>query len=69
MSITKSEWMDWKNDQITRAFFEAARDRVEDAKDVLSVSAGVDPDSDNYYRGFIAAYREMMDFKVEDADE
>jgi len=69
LSITKSEWNDWKQDNITRAFFQATMERIEDTKEILSTSAGLDQMSDNFYRGFLAAYREMLDFKVDDIDE
>lgn len=65
-TITKSEWQDWKQNNVTRAFLAAVDMRVEDAKDILSVSAGQEPDQDNYFRGFIAAYREMLEFRVDD---
>lgn len=64
--ITKSEWNDWKQNQVTRAFFAAADMRIEDAKEILAVTAGMDVEENNWYRGFIAAYREMFDFRVED---
>lgn len=67
--ISKSEWSDWKASVVTRAFFAAAEERVEDAKDVLADSAGQDSDLDNFYRGFIRAYREMQDFRIEDLEE
>lgn len=67
--VTKEEWLAWKNDHVTRAFYEAVQDRIEDSKDLLSYSAGVDQAQDNYWRGFIAAYREMLDFKVEEINE
>jgi len=65
-TITKSEWQDWKQNNVTRSFLAAVDMRVEDAKDILSVSAGQEPDQDNYFRGFIAAYREMLEFRVDD---
>ena len=64
--ITKSEWNDWKQDKVTRAFFAAADMRIDDAKDILSVTAGMDVEENNWYRGFIGAYREMFEFKVDD---
>ena len=67
--ITKQEWLDWRTNPVTKAFFFAARIRIEDAKDILAQSAGLDPISDNFYRGFIQAYAEMQEFKVEDLDE
>jgi len=67
--VTKDEWIQWKSSPITKAFFEAAAYRIQDAKDILGMSAGFDSTSDNFYRGFIAAYVEMHDFKVEDIVE
>lgn len=66
MKITKGEWNQWHENIVTQAFFEAAGIRVEDAKDVLAVSAGLEPEQDNFWRGFISAYNEMKEFKVED---
>ena len=69
MEISKEEWLDWKQNNITRAFYQACSFRVEDAKDILGASAGLDSDTDNFYRGFIAAYQEMREFKVEDVED
>lgn len=63
--ISKSDFENWKLDPVTKAFFEAAEERIEDAKDILSTSAGVNPDEDNFFRGFIHAYREMQEFRVD----
>lgn len=68
-SITKEEWIDWKQQDITKAFYAACRIRVEDTKDILAGTAGLDSDSDNFYRGFIAAYAEMVGFSVEDMED
>lgn len=64
--MTMDDWQQWKASPVTKAFFEAAQYRVEDAKDILGASAGLDQASDNFYRGFIAAYLEMKDFRIED---
>ncbi len=66
MGISKSEWVDWSTNNITRAFYAACDQRVADAKEILATSAGIDGINDNFYRGFIAAYTEMKDFRVED---
>ena len=66
MNISKSEFIDWKSGLVTGAFFEAAEERVYDCMELLAQSAGIDSDQDNFYRGFIAAYREMQQFSVED---
>lgn len=63
--ISKEEWQDWKTNTVTRAFYSACQERVEDSKDILASSAGLDSDNDNFMRGFINAYQEMQDFKVD----
>ncbi len=69
MEISKSEFIDWKSNIVTRAFFDAINERIEDAKEILGHSAGLDSISDNFYRGFIHAYKEALDFKIEDDSE
>jgi len=69
MQITKEQFVSWKEDPVTIAFFQASQERVEDAKDILANEAGKDPDNDNFFRGFIYAYNEMKDFRVETEDE
>ncbi len=67
--ITNEEWADWKVNPVTRAFYEACNQRIEDCKDILAGSAGMDGVADNFYRGFIAAYSEMFGFRIEDLDD
>lgn len=69
--ITKQDFQDWKLNDVTRAFYHACNQRIEDCKDILAGSAGMDSDTDNFYRGFIAAYTELQDFRVdfEESDE
>jgi len=67
--ITKSEWLDWKSNPVTRAFYAACKERVEDSKDILATSAGMDSDNDNFMRGFISAYNEMNEFRIEDLSD
>ena len=66
--MTSSDFQNWKLDPVTRAFYEACTIRVEDAKDILAASAGLDSVQDNFNRGFIAAYLEMQDFHVDDLE-
>lgn len=67
--MTYSEWKDWQQLPITQMFYSAVHERIKDATDVLSYSAGLDPAQDNFYRGFIHAYKEMLDFKVESSED
>jgi len=65
----QSDFENWKGDFVTKAFFQAAQERIEGAKDVLSVQAGFDAAQDNYLRGLIQAYREIQDFRIDDLEE
>lgn len=66
--VTVSDFIDWKANSVTKAFFEACRYRIEDAKDVLASSAGINSAEDNVLRGFIRAYQEMQDFRIDDLE-
>ena len=66
--ITASDFIEWKSNPVTRAFFEACNERIEDAKDNLSISAGIDASQDNLVRGIIYAYREMQEFRIDDLE-
>ena len=67
--ITKQDWDSWKADPVTRAFFDACLERGEGFKDILSVSAGENPVYDSKLVGFILAYQEITEFKVEDVND
>jgi hypothetical protein len=70
MSLIKTqEFYDWKKNPVTMAFMYAAKERVSDAMQMLSTTAGLNPVEDNYMRGFIQAYRELEDFRIDDLDE
>ena len=66
--ITPEDWKAWKQDTVTQLFYEAVKERIEDAKETLANTAGQDMIMDNFYRGFIYAYREMLEFKVEEQE-
>lgn len=68
MTISVSDFQNWKCDPVTQAFFSACEQRVEDAKEILATSAGLDSVNDNVYRGFILAYREIQDFRIDSDD-
>ena len=64
--VSKEDFITWKEDPVTKAFYEACADRSLDAKEILAAQAGLDPANDNFYRGFIYAYNEIFDFRVEE---
>lgn len=64
--MTINDWKDWKENPVTKAFYAACQIRIEEAKDILGESAGLDSINDNFYRGFIRAYNEAIDFRFEE---
>jgi len=66
--IKASEFYEWKKNPVTLAFMYAANERISDAMNVLSTTAGLSSIEDNYMRGFIQAYRELEDFRIDDLD-
>ena len=66
IEITKGDFDDWKSNKVTKAFFYAAEQRVEDCKEMLACSAGVDTLQDRFLVGMVQAYRDIQDFRVED---
>ena len=65
---SQSDFENWKGDFVTKAFFHAVQERIEGAKDILSVQTGLNPNQDNYLRGLIQAYREIQDFRIDDLE-
>jgi len=59
-AISKEDFATWKQDKVTEAFFELCAERIQDLKDILADTAGIDPVNDNHNRGFIKAYEEGL---------
>lgn len=66
---SQNDFDNWKADFVTKAFFQAAYERIEEAKEVLSVQAGMDALQDNYLRGLIQAYREIQNFHIAEVED
>ncbi len=66
---TASDFINWKQDPVTKAFYLAMMERIAEAKDVLSMQAGFNSVEDSYYRGFIRAYLEALEFRIDDLTE
>ena len=67
--ITKEDYQLWKLEPVTRAWFEACHERISESKDLLALQAGLDPVQDSFMRGFIYAYNELLDFRIEEDTE
>jgi hypothetical protein len=68
ITITKSDFQDWQNNPVTKAFYSAAQFRIDECKDILSYSAGADYMQDRVLVGMIQAYREVQEFRVEEEE-
>ena len=66
--MTYSDFQSWLTDPVTQAFYDAMQERIDDVRELMELSAGLDQINDNFNRGFIAAYREALNFRVEDVE-
>ena len=67
--ISYDDYVLWKNDPMTIAWFEACQLRVEEAKEQIVGTNAEDVAFGAYLRGMVAAYREMTTFTVEEMNE
>jgi hypothetical protein len=67
--VSQSDFNDWRSNAVTKAFMSAASERIIDAMYNLSNTAGIDSGQDSFMRGFIAAYRELESFRIDDLQE
>ena len=66
MDVTKEEFLDWKQNSVTKAVFGILEQRINDAKDILGATAGEDPVADRYLVGMIRGFRELQEVSYED---
>lgn len=66
MQATKEEFQQWRESHVTKEVFEVIDQRIQDAKDILGVSAGDDPVADRYLVGMIRAFNELKDISYGD---
>jgi hypothetical protein len=69
MLISRGEWTDWQQHVVTKAFMKAAQERIFDCVMAMSVQAGLNQNEDNFMRGFVAAYRELENFRIDDLQD
>lgn len=67
--ISSIDFQDWKKHPVTLSFLDAVSARIEDAKNALSTSAGLDSNTDNFMRGFIQGQREILDISYDDVED
>ena len=65
-TVSKEEFLDWKNSHVTQEVFQVILTRIQDAKDILGATAGDDPVADRYLVGMIRAFNELMEISYDD---
>lgn len=59
--MTKDDFVAWKANTVTKAFFRSVLEKEEGLKELLAVSAGLDPRADAMHVGAIQALRDITD--------
>lgn len=67
--VSQAEFQEWRSHVVTKAFMQAANERIYDCVMAMSTQAGINPSEDNFMRGFVAAYRELESFRIDDLVE
>lgn len=65
-NVSKEDFIDWKSSPVTQAVFSVVEERIYDAMDILSATAGNDPVADRYLVGMIRAFKELQEITYED---
>lgn len=69
MRISQSDFSNWLGDPVTKAYKIALAEGIGQVKEVLATSAGLDPNEDNFRRGYITALNDALQFSVLDLQE
>jgi len=67
--ISSTDFYNWKSDPVTTMVMIQVNQRIEDSKNMLAGNAGVDPNFDNYQRGYIAACNDLLGVGFNDMEE
>ena len=69
MIVNKEQWQEWrKRSEVTLAFMEQIRVRIEESKESLSGPTN-DRDYDQMLKGMIWAFSEVLDVKLETEED
>lgn len=64
MKVSKDEFQQWKGSPVTEEIFEEIQQRIDDAKEILGQSAGLNPEQDRLLCGMILAYNEILNVSM-----
>ena len=65
-SVSREEFVQWRESAVTKEIFNIIENRIEDAKEILSVQAGLEPDQDRLLVGMIKAFNEVLEISYEE---
>ena len=68
-TISRSDFDIWSADQVTKAYKIALAEGIGQIKELLATSAGLDPNEDNFRRGYIAGLSDALNFSILDLEE
>ena len=63
-TINPEQWQEWRRNSVTTAVMELIKERIEEAKDQL-VGPSNDRDFDQYVKGMIKGYNELLDVQLD----
>lgn len=66
---TKADFIDWRNNQVTKEVMDGFRQRIQELEITLGKSAGVDPLQDRFHVGAIAAYHDLIYIDFEETQD
>jgi hypothetical protein len=64
-SNLKEDFLEWRNNAITKKMVGDFQSAVEALKEILAIEAGIDSKADQYKVATIAAIRDLLDWKPE----
>ena len=67
--VSQSDFSNWLQDHVTKAYKIALAEGIGQIKEVLSTSAGLDQNEDNFRRGYITALQDALNFSIVDLQE
>ncbi len=65
-SLSKEEFIQWRDSLVTKVVFKTIRDKVAEAKEILAYRVESDPDADQLLRGMIRAWDDFLDISFEE---
>lgn len=67
--MNQQDFVDWKRHPVTQAVMSQIQGRINDMKEMLADSAGINPLQDREYVGAIKAYRDFLEIQYEGESE